>query len=244
MMTLVPFLASAQSDTINMPQKKSRNIMLDIHAGYTLAFGKYILTERDNKQSGYAANGFFVQVSGSWLGKSGLGLALSYCYQNNAIQKGYTDTILVDMKEPFGSRHWNNHFLLAGPVFSKHFGNWLITAKVQVGGVLAFSPVFQIPMPSTDSLNPFASTVSTGPGFGVAMQALAGIGYRVTDNLTINLAFSFLGGNPNRTKSYSQYIYEPDPVSGLLHPVFYHGEIERKKKISTFNIGLGIVYQL
>ncbi|MFH1295899.1 MAG: hypothetical protein ABIJ04_01330 [Bacteroidota bacterium] len=244
MMTLMTALASAQPDTITISQKKSRNVTFEIHAGYSMAFGKYIMTDKDNKLSGYASNGFFVQLSGNWLGKRGLGLAVSYCYQNNAIQADFADDTLVDMSGPLGKKPWNNHYLLAGPAFIKSFGQWLLTVKVQAGGVLAFSPIFRIPMPSTDSLNPLAFTISDGPGFGVAMQALAGIGYRVTDNLTINLAFSFLGGNPNRSKSSSQYIYEEDPETGFINPVYIHIEKERKKKISTFNIGLGISFKL
>ncbi|MFC2101853.1 hypothetical protein ACFLS7_02565 [Bacteroidota bacterium] len=242
LMLLIATLSSAQSDTVSQQSTKSRNVKLDVFAGYTMAFGKYINTDRDDGQSGYAANGFFIQVSGSWLGKRGLGLGLSYCFQNNAIAA--PDTIPAGHYEPLGSKHWSNHYLLAGPVFSREFGKWLLTLKFQGGGVLSFSPAFRIWMPSSDSLNINDTRLSDGPGFGVAMQALAGIGYRVTNNLSVNLAFSYLGGNPVRMKSYSQYIYETDPATGVQTPVFVKGEIERKKKISTFNIGLGLVFKL
>jgi len=232
--------ASAQSDTVSIEKKKGRNFKLDVYSGYSIGFGKYISTEKDDKQSGYASNGFFVQVEGSWLGKSGLGLGAGYCYQNSWIQESATDDTLVGQYTELGSKHWNNHYLLAGPVFIRGFGKLLLTFKLQAGAVLAFSPVFRLWMPSTDTLNPNTMTLSDGPGAGVAVHAMAGIGYRVTDNLTVNLAFSYLGGNPNRTKSYSQFIRDDD--TGLYY--YTHGELERKKKISTFNIGLGVIFKL
>ncbi|MBE0646552.1 MAG: hypothetical protein IH596_02090 [Bacteroidales bacterium] len=243
-MTLASVLSSAQSDTTTAVHKKSRNVLLDVHAGYSMAFGKYSMTDRENKQEGYAADGFFVQVSGSWLGRSGLGLGIGYCYQNNWLQSGVADDTLVGHYKELGSKHWSNHYFLAGPVFIRSYGKWLVTLKAQAGAVLAFSPVFRIWMPSTDTLNPNNTSLSDGPGAGIAFQGLAGIGYKVTDNLTINLAFSYLGGNPNRTKSYSQYVYETDPDTGDKNLVFLQGEIQRKKKISTFHVGLGIVFKL
>jgi len=239
-MALLTMVASAQSDTAGIGKKKHRNFKLDAHAGYSIGFGKYTSTEKDDKQSGYAANGFFVQVEGSWLGKSGLGLGAGYCYQNSWIQESATNDTLVGQYTELGSKHWSNHYLLGGPVFIRNFGKLLLTIKLQAGAVLAFSPVFRLWMPSTDTLNPNTMTLSDGPGAGVAMQAMAGIGYRVTDNLTINLAFSYLGGNPNRTKSYSQLFKDGD--TGLYY--YTHGELERKKKISTLNIGLGLVFKL
>lgn len=235
--------AEAQPDSTAVLHKK-RSVTLEIHGGYSMALARYAGTDRDNTRSGYASNGFFIQAAGSWLGKSGLGLGISYTYQNNALQSGHADDTLVGQYAPLGTSHWNSHYLLAGPVFQRAFGRFLLSLKVQVGGVLTFSPLFRIWMPSTDSLHPNTMTLSEGPGFGVAVEALAGIGYRLTDNLSLNLSFVYLGGNPNRTKSYSQYIYEEDPETGDIYSVFVKGDIERKRKISTFNIGIGLIYHL
>lgn len=225
-----------EADTLN--RKKGR-VYLDVYAGYSIASGKYA-DNTNQKLSGYAANGFTFQFGGSWLAKSGFGLGVTYSYQNNPLQSGFADDTLVDMNEPLGTKHWNNHYLLAGPVFIREFGKLLLTVKVQVGGVLSYSPLFKLWMPSTDTLNPEAVTLSEGPGFGVAFQGLAGIGYRITDNFSVNLAFSYLGANPSRTKEYSMYQRETNPERYL----FVQGERERKKKITSFNISLGVALKL
>jgi len=239
-------LLMAQQDTTVAKQAKKGRFLLDLNAGYSMAFGKYTSTDRDDDFAGYASNGFFVQLSGNWLGRHGLGIAASYCFQWNSIQPGVSNDTLVGQYEPFGSKPWTNHYLLAGPALMKSFGKFTLTMKVLAGVVLCYSSTFKIWLPSDpiDSLTPGPMNLSQGPGLGVAFQALAGIGYNITDNLTLNLSFSYLGSNPARKKDYYYYVEDIDPETGSTRLVYQGGERQVKKRISTFNIGLGVAIKL
>ena len=242
---LISMVMAQLDTTVTKPKRKGR-FFLDLNAGYSMAFGKYTNTDRDDKYSGYASNGFFVQASGNWLGRHGLGIAVSYCFQSNGLQSG-ADTITPSGHyEPLGKKGWTNHYLLAGPALIKSFGKFTLTVRVLAGVTMAYSSTFKIWLPSDpiDSVTPGPMNLSQGPGIGVAFQALAGVGYNITDNLTLNLSFSFLGANPTRKKSYYNFTYELDPAAGYYRPVYYGGERQVKKKISTFNIGLGIAIKL
>jgi len=231
----------AQTVGTDTVKTKKGKVYLDLTAGYSMAFGEYTANDREDKLAGFASNGFLVSGAVSWCGSHGFGLGVGYNYQNNPLQQEYADDTLVDMNEALGTKHWNNHYLMAGPVFYKPLGKWLINAKMLIGVNMAYSPLFALWMPSTDTLNPEAVTKSEGPGFGLAFQALAGIGYRLTDRLFINLAISYLGANPSRKKEYSMYL-NPEPPE--VNPVYIQGERERNKKISSFNINLGIAFKL
>ncbi len=245
-MTLLTALASAQSDTIPNPQKKRTNVALDIHTGFSMAFGKYALSNTDDKLSGYVSVGFFVQAGATWIGKYDLGLGLSYIFQRNAIRKGVREDTLAGYFDAIGSRPWTNHYLLAGPVFLKRIGDFSILVKTQIGGVLAYSSNFTVWLPTDaiDTLTPGPMKKSDGPGMGVAVQLLAGFGYQITKNISVNVALSYLGGSPIRKRDYYFYYWEIDPETGRLQPIYQGGEIERKRRISTFNIGAGLTIKL
>jgi len=243
---LTTTLASAQQDTlISSPSKKSY-ILLDLHGGYSLPFGKYASSDTEDKLSGYASGGFFIQGGATWLGKNILGLGLSYAFQRNAIQKIVQNDTLAGYYEPLGSRPWTNHYLLAGPVLFVQTGRLSILAKAQIGGVLAYSSNFTIWLPTdaADSLTPGPLKKSDGPGMGVAVQVLAGVGYRVTKNISVDVTLSYLGGSPVRKRDYYYYYWDIDPETGRLQPVYQGGEIEKKRRISTFNIGAGLTIKL
>lgn len=240
-MTTMVIAQEKPADTL---KKSSGNFILDVVGGYSMPLGKFASNNRNEDAAGYAAGGFNLQFSGSWLGKRGFGLGISYIYQNNALQSKFADDTLVDMYEPLGTDHWNNHYLMGGPVFIHDFGRVLLTIKIQIGANLSYSPLFKIWMPSTDTLNPTSMTLSKGPGFGVAFQSLAGIGYQITERLALNASVSFLGSNPSRIKSYSFERVETDPVTGQKETVYVQGERSRKKKVSTLNFGLGLCFKL
>ena len=236
---LVSITILAQQDTVQAAGGKKGSVVLDINGGYSMAFGKYTENSRDEDFAGYASNGFFIRASATWLGKHSLGLAATYVFQQNKLQSGVEDDTLVGQYDALGSDPWNNHYLMAGPAFMKSIGRWYVIAKMEAGLVLSFSPVFRIWLPG-DTLNPNSMRLSEGPGVGVAFQTLAGAGYHLTDKLTLNLTFSYLGGNPSRKKENYQYVYDEDTGQYL----YVGGERQVKKKISTFNIGLGIAIKL
>jgi len=236
----------AQPSAEPVKSHKQNNFYLDLSGGYNIAIGRYAGSDKEKDFTGYASNGFFIQLSGTWLGKRDFGLTASYCYQQNPLRSNADTITPVGFQPPLGKHPWNNHYLMAGPAYMHHFGKWLLMVKVQAGGVLSFSSNFtmKIPTDMTDTTGQTSLTISKGPGFGVAFQALAGVGYRITKNLTIDLTFSYLGANPSRTKDYYAYVYEKDPETGFYRLVYYGGEYQIKKKISTFNIGIGLAYRL
>ncbi len=242
---LAGMLMAQQDTTVVKPGGKGRFI-LDFNAGYSMPFGKYASTDTDDKLSGYASGGFFVQAGGTWMGKHGLGLGLSYSFQRSSIQSGIQNDTLPGYFEDLGSRPWTNHYLLVGPVFFTQIGKLSILAKAQIGGVLAYSSNFIIWLPTdaVDTIKPGPLDKSDGPGMGVAVQVLAGVGYQVTENIGIHVALSYLGGSPVRKRDYYYHYWEIDPETGRLAPIYQGGEIERKRRISTFNIGIGLTIKL
>ena len=236
-------LMAQQDSAVTKPGKKGRFI-LDFNAGYSMPFGNYTSTDRDEDFGGFASHGFFVQASGNWLGRFGFGIAASYGFQRNGIQHNADTITPVGHYESLGEKPWTNHYLIAGPVLIKSFGKFTLSVKVLAGGVLSYSSNFKIWLPSTDSLTPDQMNLSQGPGVGVAFQVLTGVGYNITDNLTLNLSFSYLGASPARKKDYYYYVEDKDPETGSDLLVYQGGERQVKKRISTFNIGLGIAIKL
>jgi len=243
---LFTVMLMAQQDSVVIKSGKNGRFILDFNAGYSMPFGKYTSTNKDENFGGFASHGFFVQASGNWLGRFGFGIAASYCFQRNFIQHNADTITPVGHYEPLGKKPWTNHYLIAGPVLIKSFGKFTLTVKALAGGGLSYSSTFKIWLPSDpiDSLTPGPMNLSQGPGLGVAFQALAGIGYNITDNLTLNLSFSYMGANPLRTKDYYVFNYVYDPEAGYYRPVYQGGERQVRKRISTFNIGLGIGIKL
>lgn len=180
------------------------------------------------------------------MGKNFLGLGLSYTFQNNAIQKGVQNDTLAGYNEALGMKPWRNHYLVFGPVLYIQKGNFTILAKAQIGGMLAYSSNFTIWLPtsSTDSMTPGPLKKSDGPGMGVAVQLMAGVGYLITKNISVDITLSYLGGSPARKRDYYYYYWDIDPNTGRLMPVYGGGEIERKRRVSTFNIGAGLTIKL
>lgn len=243
---LISASASAQSDSITPLKKKDKNVLLDFTAGYALPLGHYASPDTTDDLSGYASGGFSMQFSGTWLGKRHLGLSATYCYQRNALQKSVEFVTPNGHDYYLGTKPWSNHYLLAGPAYANTFGRFFLLIKVQAGVVMAFSSNFTMSMPENqaDSTSPPATYQSSGPGVGVAFQTMVAGGFQLTDKLAINMNLSYLGANPSRKKDYytSNYYYDQDLQQWIL--AWQGGEFAIKKKISTFNIGIGITYRL
>ncbi|MBN1199766.1 MAG: hypothetical protein JXA23_10475 [Bacteroidales bacterium] len=246
LIALISTLASAQSDTISNKHRKERNVLLDFAAAYSMPFGHYASPDTTEDLSGYAEGGFSLQFSGTWLGKRHLGLSATYCYQRNALQKA-VEFVKPDGHDYFlGTKPWSNHYLLAGPAYANTFGRFFFLSKIQAGVVLSFSPNFTMSMPENqaDSTSPPSTYQSGGAGTGVAFQVMVAGGYQITKKLAITLNLTYLGANASRKKDYyvSSYYYDPELKQWIL--VWQGGEFTIKKKISTFNVGIGISFRL
>ena len=169
------------------------------------------------------------------------GLGLSYAFQQNSVQD-IADSVPLNANGYYvGTKPWNNNYILAGPVFMKSFNKITIQAGINAGFIISVNPGFNIVLPAVDSLS--APQLSEGVGTGFGFQLKAGIGYQVSNRVGLKLDLSYLGGSPSRTKTYYYYYYVQDPVLGLV-PVYQGSEFTVKKKVNTFNVGLGVTIKI
>jgi hypothetical protein len=216
----------------------------DFYAAYSMALGQYKATDLKQDDAGYAGGGFMAQIKLNWIGKRDLGLGISYIFQQNPIQKKVQDSVLPGGNPAgLGDKPWNNHYIMAGPVMFKEFANRVvIDAAILIGFVVASSHVFDMSVP-TDTLG--HNMISSGAGTGFAWQLRAGVGYRVSKRIVLTAGLSLLGGSPKRTKTnYNYNVVEDPPGSGIFIPVYQGYEETIKKKISTFNPGIGLIIKL
>lgn len=229
----------AQQDTVNGKKKTLFKLNFSGTAAYSVPLGDYAENDKTGTSSGYAAGGFTFSLGLNWIGRKGFGLGASYVFQYNALQKTAKEVTPDGQNYQLGDKPWNNHYLLAGPVYYQSFGKLTVEAGILVGVVIAISPNFYISIP--DSLS--QSTTSQGAGTGFAYKLMAGVGYQVSKRVSFSANLSYLGGSPSRTKDYYYYYYVNDPLLGLI-PVYQGAEVTIKKKISTFNPGIGITIKL
>ncbi len=237
---------SAQTSATNTKEKNNFYKGLDFSAGYSIPFGNYGASDQSNKKSGYAANGFQVQVGFDWMGKKDFGLAIQYTFQRNPINNEANLLFPHGIPDSVGSGLWTNHYLMLGPVFMKTIKKLYIDAKILGGVVLSSSTNFNTPDP-TDTLG-LKYNKNTGTGF--AYQISGGVGYMISSHFTFKFNLSLMGGWLVARKQYpSQLItYELyyDPVTGLSYykPVYSApAEYEIKKVVTTLNPSIGLVYR-
>jgi opacity protein-like surface antigen len=229
-------------EQVKAPAPAKSRMTFDFFGAYSMATGKYTANDLEQDNAGFAGGGFMAQIKLSWLGKKDFGLGVSYAFQQNAILKQVQDSI-VPGGDPngLGDKPWNNHYLLAGPVMVKEFNRIVLDVSVFVGFVIASSHVFDMMVP-VDSVQ---YSISSGAGIGFAFQARAGVGYRVSNRIILTASISYLGGSPTRKKENFVYsVIEDPPGSGIYVPVYQGYEDIIKKKISTFNPGIGIMIKL
>ena len=232
----------AQDTVQGAAPKKGSRMTIDFSGSYSLALGKYAAKDKEQESSGFASGGFVAQFKVNWLGRKDFGLGISYAYQQNALQKEASDVVIPGGDtNGLGTRSWSNHYLLAGPVMVKEFNRWTVDAALLVGFVVAGSPNFTMLVP-VDSVH---TSVSSGAGTGFAYQFRVAAGYRVSNRIILTAGFSFLGGSPTRKKeNYVYAVVEDPPGSGNFIPTNQGYTEVRKKKISTFNPGIGMIIKL
>lgn len=231
----------AQQDSLPPVTKKLFKLHFTGGAAYSVPLGEYSGKDTTDVSSGYATGGVTVSIGLNWMGKRGFGLGASYIFQYNALTGDAKYVTPDGQGYTLGTRPWNNHYLLVGPVYYQSFGKVTVEAGILVGIVIAMSPNFYITLPAVDSLS--QPTTSQGAGMGFAYKLSAGVGYQLSKRVSLSANISYLGGSPSRTKDYYYYYYKQDPIYGLI-PVYQGAEITIKKKISTINPGIGITVKL
>jgi hypothetical protein len=238
-------LVFAQNPVVEPTPVKNRNMGLEFSAGYSVALGTYASFDKQNDKSGYATNGWQLQVTFDWMGKKNLGLAIQYTFQRNPMKNLANEVFPGGLPDSLSSGAWANHYLLIGPVFMKKIKRLHLDAKVLAGVIVSSSQNFSTP-------NPYDSTRMKSDenlGAGFAYQVSAGIGYVLSPNFTVKFNLNLLGGWPAKNKQYGSrfigYVNYKDPETGLWYskavysaPVTY----EIKKVVTTLNPSLGVVY--
>ncbi len=237
---------TAQTAVTDLKEVKDHRMGLEFSAGYAVALSSYWMFESGQKKSGYATNGFQVQVGFDWIGKKNFGMAIQYTFQRNPLENGSNPLYLKGIPDSIGSGYWSNHFLMMGPVFMQTIKRIHIDAKILGGVIVSASTNFNTPDPN-DTVG-IRYNKNTGTGF--AYQISAGVGYTISSHLTFKFNLSLVGGWPGARKQYySQLIgYEEiyDPLTGLTYykpiysaPVNY----EIKAAFTTLNPSVGLVFR-
>ena len=224
----------AQTEPNQKQEKKLKGICLDASAGVSFPVGSsYTSTDKTDENAGYAGTGYFIQVNFDYPGKNPVGIGLQYTYQHNPIL-AFAEDIVMEGSDPnpIGSGSWSNHYLLFGPVLVKQVHKLLINARILVGAILSFSPVFRYYDPVTRQ-----TTKNMAYGFGYGFSA--GVGYSVSKRVVLQMNISYLGGGPKLSKEYTSQVWD----TTINTNVSLLTEISIKKIVSTMNIGAGAVFK-
>jgi len=233
------------------PEQKSqpavtRNMGIEVSAGYSMPFGSYASSDRQNDKTGYAVNGWLMQVTFDWMGKKDFGLAFQYSYQKNAMKDAVNLVYPNGITDSAGSRPWSNNYLLAGPVFMKNIGRLHLDAKILGGVIVSSGSAFDTPNPQDTMTSSFNKNVATGFGY----QVSGGVGFAFSAHVALKLNVGLLGGWPGKNRQYGSqligWVTYKDPVTGIEYqkPVYSAPvEYDIKKVVSTFNASLGLVFR-
>jgi hypothetical protein len=231
---LLPFTGFAQQKAEEKKKKEKPNIYLDASAGASIPLSDYANDNPEDDVSGFANTGFFIQANADWMGKNNVGIAFQLMYQNNSLQDTAKNVILDGSVFPIGSGNWSNIYLMAGPVFLKQINKLAIDAKLVGGFIIATSPVFK-------TTNPETNMNEGGTATGFALGVNIGVGYAISNRVAIKFTMGYLAGFPKREGQ----TVKVDSISSTTGQYIYStsGDITRKRTVSTFNTGLGVIYK-
>jgi len=231
LLILSPFSGFAQKDTQEKKAGEKQGIYLDASAGASFPLGTYANDDPKNDATGYAKPGFFIQANADWMGKTNFGLAFQLSYQNNSLKD--TAKSVYSYGATIGSGNWSNIYIMAGPVFLKQIKKMVIDAKLLGGFLISTSPVFQTTDPDT-------KLKEGGTGTGFALGVNIGVGYALSQKVSLKLTLGYLAGFPKRDSQTAQVI-SIDTTGHFIYSAPIGVTI--KKTVSTFNTGLGIIYK-
>lgn len=239
-------VAYPQNKEAGANQAVTRNMGLEASAGYSMALGAYASKDQKNKKSGYATNGWLVQVTFDWMGKKDFGMAIQYTFQQNPMENVANEVFPNGIPDSVGPGSWSNHYLMMGPVFMKTIGRIHLDAKIMGGAMVSSSANFSTPNPTDTTGHSYNKNIATG----FAYQISAGIGVTLSSHFAVKFNLGLLGGWPGKNRTYnSQFIgYEEyyDPKTGIKYfrPIYSAPvEYDIKKVVATLNPSLGFVFR-
>jgi hypothetical protein len=245
LISVIPLLVLGQDTIGDKISPKKERIFFEGSAGVSVPFGSYSKFDRMNKTAGFAGTGYLFQLTGTWMGKRDLGLAVQYSYQWNSLVSSAQDGTLVGRTYPIGGGGWSNHYLMLGGVYNKQIKNFMVNVKLMGGLVFAFSPLFNYT--SIDSLH----QKTTGYGSGFAYQVAVAGGYSISPRWHLKLEVGVLGGIPTFHKQYGgEFLRIDSYIDPQTHAINYYYVyapailLDLKNYINTFNASFGIIFKL
>jgi hypothetical protein len=232
LLIMLPVSVFCQKNPEEKKAKEKPNIYLDASAGVSFPLGNYANDDPESEESGYAKTGFFIQANADWMGKNIVGLAFQLTYQSNSLKETAKNVTLDGSISPIGSGNWSNIYLMAGPVFLKQINKLAIDAKLVGGFLVSASPVFKTTNPETK-----VDEGKTATGF--AMGVNIGVGYAISSRVSLKITLGYNAGFPKR-ESQTVNVYV-DSTGQYIYTIPM--DITRKRTVTTFNTGLGIIYK-
>ena len=227
--TLLPFCSSAQD----------RNIV-SFAGGYSVPIGEFASKQFSNPDAGLAGEGFFGQLSYErrivpWAGLRLSGsLNINQANSEPLIQQ-YSQFLPNPETYTWQSEvtKWRLGAVLAGPVGYLSLGPVELEGHVQGGLVFAEAPgvtlngISSTGQNAVDARVPVASTRAFGYGAG------AGVRFRLTDHLRLQLVGDWIGANA-QLKDVPTYVKVGDrpPINGVISP---------RRFVTVLNAGAGLV---
>jgi hypothetical protein len=231
---LLPFFGTAQKSDAEKKTKTKQNIYLDASAGASIPLGDYAGDDLNSETSGYAKPGFFIQANADWMGKKNFGLAFQLMYQNHSLSEEATKLFLYDTIDAVGPGNWSNIYIMAGPVFLKYIKKISVDAKLVGGFIISTCPIFETRNPET---NLTEGGTATGLGLGVNI----GVGYAVSQKVALKVTMGYIAGFPKIERQYNATVIGMDTTGHYIYSS--PTDISRKRTVSTFNAGLGVIYK-
>jgi hypothetical protein len=245
LLLITPVIVLGQSSTSDTPETRTRRIFIEGSAGVSVPLGQYKKTDPKTNKSGFANTGFLAQITGDWMGKKDLGVALQYTFQSNPISSSSKNDTLPGRFFPLGTGSWTNHYLMLGPVYIKQIKKLTLNAKILGGIVFAVSPLFSYTSPDVN-----LETVKNY-GTGVSFQFAFAAGYSVSSRVSLKLEAGYIGAFPAFKKEFGGEYLETRTVYNeethkwetfdVYSPIV---ELDLKNYISTINASAGIIIRL
>ena len=230
---LFSVVLSAQTPGNKATDPEKQRIFLNLAGGLSWPTGKnYTDLDRNNTQAGYSEKGYFLRAEVDWMGKKDLGIAFQYTFQHNPLQDSAKTIIPSGSNDSLGRGSWANHYLLIGPYYMKTISKFVIEAKLLIGMVVSFSPVYNTSNPETHSKE-------SNHGFGLAWGGGIGLGYNISPRMTFLVNVGYMAGYPKATVEYKHYVYDSLTQQNIISL----NDISFKKSLSAIHAGFGLIYK-
>ncbi len=204
---------------------------LSVTGGYTVPVGNFAESDLNNKESGYAQNGYNFSFEMSYYFSDFIGIGADLRFNNCNFNSGFFNGLL---KERFknevdtiglSSGNYNLHNFLIGPILKVNIGDYVsIYGKTFIGVMSAYRPsqtlVYQFygqTLVSKSTIGKYTGTFAYNFGAGAL--------FKLSSRFGLNLSADYIAGNP----TFETYDYK------TLE------NVKNKQAIAYFNYNAGVL---